>query len=69
MPEIPIRLGAASPVIILVVTYVMAVYAVFLALIVTTVWTALRTKDPGTREVARQMFQDLLALFSRRKRG
>ncbi len=69
MLDISIRLAAAAPVIAWIVKYVMAVYAIFVALIVINVCVALRAKDPGTREIAHQMFRDLLALFSRRKQG
>ena len=61
--------AAASPEIIWIIKYIMAMQAVFVACIVLTMRAALHAEDPGTREIAYRMFRDLLALLSRRRRS
>jgi hypothetical protein len=51
-----------------VLTYLIAVTAVFATCVVITMRAALRVEDPDTREIAYRMFRDLLALPAPRRR-
>jgi hypothetical protein len=64
-----LRAATAAGPEIWIITYLMAVTAVFATCVVITMRAALRVEDPATREIAYRMFRDLLALLAPRRRG